>query len=418
MNKLNSKKKRGRFLIIKNDLPTGWKRLKLGEIGKFLKGKGLPKEHLASSGLPCIRYGEIYTTYDTVAKKLSSFVPKSLAKHSQPIQHNDIVFAGSGETREDIAKAVAYLGREVAYAGGDVIILRPEKKVDAAFLSHYLSTNEANHQKFKLAEGYSVVHIYPEELATIEVLLPPLPEQKRISRLFGHWEEAIGKLGALITQKELRRKALMQQLLTGKKRLRGFRGAWSRHTIGEIAEEVTTPNSDGEDLVVLSSTKHQGLVPSLEYFGRRIFSQDLSAYKVVPQNCFAYATNHIEEGSIGYQSKYKRALISPMYTVFRTTGRISNEFLFLLLKSHELIHQYRKRTEGSINRRGGLRWSEFSKIPIKLPSKQEQDAIEKVLRSAQTEIDLLSKKLEMLKEQKKGLMQKLLTGQIRVNKVR
>jgi type I restriction enzyme S subunit len=86
-------------------------------------------------------------------------------------------------------------------------------------------------------------------------------------------------------------------------------------------------------------------VPSLEYFGRKIYSDDLTTYKIVSKNCFAYATNHIEEGSIGYQNKYEKALISPMYTVFKTDGTIDDKYLFKLLKTHYYIHEYQKRME-------------------------------------------------------------------------
>ena len=142
---------------------------------------------------------------------------------------------------------------------------------------------------------------------------------------------------------------------------------------------------------------------------------DVSTYKVVPKNHFAYATNHIEEGSIGYQEIFDEALISPMYTVFKTDDSVTDDFFYKLLKSHNLIYQYQNRMEGSIDRRGGLRWDAFSIIKIRLPKKEEQIAIAQVLQTADTEIQLLKHKMEKLKEQKKGLMQVLLTGKKRLN---
>lgn len=103
-----------------------------------------------------------------------------------------------------------------------------------------------------------------------------------------------------------------------------------------------------------------------------------------------------------------------MYTVFKTNEQVHDEYLFKLLKSHHYIHQYCKRMEGSIDRRGGLRWDEFSKIIIHLPELEEQKAIAYLLKNAEEEKNLYEEKLAALQQQKKGLMQKLLTGEVRV----
>ena len=244
---------------------------------------------------------------------------------------------------------------------------------------------------------------------------PSKREQDAIAYVLSRWDICISKTQELIAAKELRKKALVQQLLTGKKRLTGFKGVWQHASINSIASELSIKNSKDKKLTVLSCTKHEGLVPSLEYFGRKVFSNDLSTYKVVPRNAFAYATNHIEEGSIGYQSRYDEALISPMYTVFKTSKSVNDEFLYSVLKTHKYVHEYQKRMEGSIDRRGGLRWDEFSKIRVPIPDFVEQTAIVKVLFATSREVVVLKQKLDLLKEQKRGLMQKLLTGQIRVN---
>ena len=206
----------------------------------------------------------------------------------------------------------------------------------------------------------------------------------------------------------------MQNLITGKMRLKGFSREWKLIHIRDVAKEVSIRNKSDKQLTVLSCTKYDGLVPSLEYFGRKIFADDVSTYKVVPINHFAYATNHIEEGSIGYQKIFDEALISPMYTVFKTDDSVNDDFFYKLLKSHNLVYQYQNRMEGSIDRRGGLRWDAFSIIKIRLPKKEEQAAISQVLQTADKEIQLLKTKCDKLKEQKKGLMQVLLTGKKRL----
>ena len=141
----------------------------------------------------------------------------------------------------------------------------------------------------------------------------------------------------------------------------------------------------------------------------------MSTYNVVPKNHFAYATNHIEEGSIGYQAYYNNGLISPMYTVFETDKeKVDDTYLFAVLKSHHLIYLYQAMMEGSINRRGGLRWDSFSTIKVDLPSIEEQKAISTFFQNADKEIEIQQQKLAARQKQKKGLMQVLLTGKRRI----
>jgi len=396
-------------------IPENWEVNRLGEIGNFSKGNGVPKDKIISKGYPCLTYGDLYTKYDFVIKNIKSFIDEETSKESKEINAGDICFAGSGETPEDIGKCAAYLENYPAYAGGDIVILSPNNNINSLWLSYLLNSDIGGKQRYKFAQGFSIVHIYPDNLKQIQIPVPPLPEQQRIVSVLSLWDAAIAKQTALIEKLTLRKRGLMQQLLTGKKRLKGFEGEWKRIPIKDFAKEVSIRNSNRDDYIVLSCTKYDGLVPSLEYFGKQIYSDDLSSYKIIPQGHFAYATNHIEEGSIGYQSKYEQGLISPMYTVFITDRkRVDDTFLFAVFKSHHLIHLYKSMMEGSINRRGGLRWDSFSTIKINLPSLVEQTAIASVLVEADKEIEIANKKLARLQEEKKGLMQVLLTGKRRV----
>lgn len=298
-----------------------------------------------------------------------------------------------------------------SYISEHAIAVQTNNENDISFLAYKLEFQNLN----RLSESSAQPGLSVEKLIRIKIQIPPLPEQKAIAQVLTTWDEAITKTQTLIKQKELSKKWLMQNLLTGKRRLQGFKDTWKNIHIKDVAREVSIRNREDKQLTVLSCTKYDGLVPSLEYFGRKIFADDVSTYKVVPKNHFAYATNHIEEGSIGYQEIFDEALISPMYTVFKTDDSVNDDFLYKLLKSHNLVYQYQNRMEGSIDRRGGLRWEAFSIIRIHLPEKEEQTAIAQVLQAADAEIHLLKTKMEKLKEQKKGLMQVLLTGKKRLN---
>lgn len=287
-------------------------------------------------------------------------------------------------------------------------------KADSLYCYYYLESSKGQKLTYRYIKGGAQPGLNCGDIEKYKIILPPISEQRSIAAVLSDMDRAINTNNQLIAQKELRKKWLMQVLLTGKKRLKGFDEPWSEVQIKDVAEEVSIRNKDDNDLTVLSCTKYDGLVPSLEYFGRKIYSDNLTTYKIVPKNHFAYATNHIEEGSLGYNNYPYAALISPMYTIFKTQNDIDDAFFYKLLKSHRLIYQYNARMEGSINRRGGLRWNGFSTIRIKLPSPEEQAAIARILTAADKEIDLLKEKTTKLMEQKKWMMQVLLTGKKRL----
>lgn len=331
---------------------------------------------------------------------------------------------------------------ESAYVAGDhpsaflpdtLWLLRPKKKdeVSMPWLGYMLRSGQYRRLLQRIASGtsQSMKKIQKGSFLGLHAATPPVTEQRKIAEILTTWDEALEKLDALIAAKDRRKKALMQRLLTGKRRLPGFDKSegqtesdkfgiwpadWSHAHIGDIAREVTHRNKNGDALPVLSCTKHRGLVRSEDYFGKRVFAEDTSGYRVVRRGEFAYATNHIEEGSIGYQDLCDAGLVSPIYTVFKTKSGVDDRYLFRILKSPLLIHLYQVNTSASVDRRGSLRYKEFAKINIWLPSEEEQSAIADVLDTCDAELDLLRRQRDALDHQKRGLMQRLLTGKIRV----
>ena len=211
-------------------IPEDWEVKRLGEVGSFSKGSGVPKDKIISEGHPCLTYGDLYTKYDFVIKDIKSFIDEETSKESKEINAGDICFAGSGETPEDIGKCAAYLENCPVYAGGDIVILSPNNNINSLWLSYLLNSDIGGKQRYKFAQGFSIVHIYPDNLKQIQIPVPLLPEQQRIVSVLSLWDTAIAKQTALIEKLTLRKRGLMQQLLTGKKRLKGF-GGGSFHAI-------------------------------------------------------------------------------------------------------------------------------------------------------------------------------------------
>jgi type I restriction enzyme, S subunit len=297
--------------------------------------------------------------------------------------------------------------------------------LDPQFLLEWLNFRVAYWKRFA-ASSRKDPNITKQDVADFPIPLLPMSQQTACASLISDWNAAILRTRQLIAALEIRTGVVSRKLLFGKNRLTGFACSgmrtlhgvtvpadWDTPAIGDIARECSAVNVSGERLPVLSCTKHNGLVDSLKYFGKQVFSQDTSKYKVVRRGQFAYATNHIEEGSIGYLDADAAGLVSPIYTVFEANhSRVDDCFLYGLLKTDIMRHIFEAKTSASVDRRGSLRWREFAQIQIPVPSLLEQRAICKVLSNAKREVVLLHAKLNRLIRQKRGLMHKLLTGRL------
>lgn len=400
-------------------LPENWRMKTIGEMIKFSGGSQPPRTNFVST--PQEGYVRLIQIRDYKTDKFATYIPSGMA--SKFCDKEDIMIGRYGPPIFQILR-----GLSGAY---NVALIKaiPQNGLLSRYAYHFLKSPSLYNFIDSLSQRSSgQTGIEMDELKDYPLPLPPEEEQKVLADVFDKWDRSIGLTEGQIAAKQERRVWLMQQLLTGKRRLPGFENNqerrntpfgtlptdWAYPRIGAVAKEASERNGEDAGRPVLSCTKHKGLVDSLAYFGKQIFSEDLSNYKIVRKNQFAYATNHIDEGSIGYQDAYEEALISPIYTVFQTDETIDDRFLFLVLKTETYRHIFASNTSASVDRRGSLRWSDFAKIHIPRPSINEQQAIVKVIDTADRELDLLRTQLDALREQKKGLMQQLLTGKLRV----
>lgn len=195
-----------------------WEVKRLGKLGAFLKGKGVKREEANSGDLPCIRYGEIYTHHNDYVRSFYSWISREVATTATRIRRGDVLFAGSGETKEEIGKCVAIVDDCEAYAGGDIVILRATN-VDPMFMGYYCNTPAVNAQKSSRGQGDAVVHISAAALASVEVMLPPIAEQTAIAAVLSDMDAEIAALESRRDKTRALKQAMMQELLTGRTRL-------------------------------------------------------------------------------------------------------------------------------------------------------------------------------------------------------
>ena len=379
---------------------TVWEYKQLSSLGSFSKGAGISKADLVPQGVPCIRYAEIYTKYNFQLRKCLSHIPAELTSQSAPIVYGNILFAGSGETAEDIGKSVAYLGEETAYASGDIIIftLNDKKATTPLFLAYYLNTI-GRKQLNRLGEGQSIVHIYPEELSKVSVPFPSTEEQQKIVEVLETWDKAIQLTRELIEQKELQKKYLMQQLLSGRIRLKGFTGKWIPCKLKEICAI-----RKGEQLNA-TELKDQGEYPCLNGgIAPSGYTDNWNTEK---------NTISISEGgnSCGYVNWNPKRFWAGGHCYTLSDIKANSEFLYFLLKNKEKHIMNLRVGSGLPN----IQRSSLENLSLSIPeSKEEQSQIGRLLIGVDIGIEFAQKYLAKLEEQKKGLMQVLLTGKVRL----
>lgn len=196
-----------------------WTTQKLGQIGRFRKGKGISRDQAEVEGVPAIRYGEIYTHHDIVVREFYTFIDKRVASQSERVFPGELLFAISGETPEEIGKCVTFTYEHEVYAGGDIIVFNPNSQ-DSIYLSYVLNSPQCVRQKIRFGQGKSVVHINAKNLADLVVKLPPHDEQVAIRTVLEKLQVIAEKANTRLKQLQNEKRALMQQLLTGKRRVK------------------------------------------------------------------------------------------------------------------------------------------------------------------------------------------------------
>ena len=384
-----------------NNIPQGYKATALGIIPQEWEVK---------------RLGEICTYF----KSGEGITSKDISENGQYPVYGGNGLRGYTDKKYTHDGAYILIGRQGALCGninyvtGKCYIsehaIAVQTKGDLSWLRYKLDFWNLNRYSESSAQpGLSV-----EKLVRYKLTVPPLAEQRKIAEVLGVWDEAIEKQARLIEKLALRKRALMQRLLSAKLRLPGFSDPWQNVKFCELFTKSIKTAEPLKKYEVLSVTK-EGIVAQKSYFNKDIASEDTSKYIVVERGDLAMSGLNFWMGSCHILTNFDEGIISPAYKVFKVTEHNNIDFIRDFVRSSMFLQALQGCSVigASIVRRN-LDKEMLYEWTFKIPSLKEQTAIAEVLTAADREIELAKEKLERLRRQKRGLMQQLLTGKKRI----
>jgi type I restriction enzyme S subunit len=304
-----------------------------------------------------------------------------------------------------------------------LVAIQTNQNTDTVWLYFYLTTCKQELEGKATQNAQKNINL--QVLKPLQILTPPLSEQNKIAKILSTWDKAISATERLIDNSKQQKKALMQQLLTGKKRLlddsgKRFEEEWEATMLGLLCNRVIEKNK-GQSTNVVTISAQQGLIRQEEYFKKSIASEILDAYFIIRKDQFAYNksySNGYPMGAIKRLKRYPDAVVTSLYICFeiKEDGLTDIDFLEHYFDSG-LLNQGLTKVAAEGGRAHGLlnvKPSDFMSLKLNLPSYSEQQKIASVLTNAEKKLSSLEGQLSDLKQEKKALMQQLLTGKRRV----
>ena len=373
-------------------IPEDWEVKRLGEVCNFLDSQRVP----IKDGDRVKMQGK-YPYYG--ASGIIDYVNDYLFD-------DDLILLGEdGANILTRSTPLAFLVSGKVWVNNHAHVLKTSTNHNRYYICNYLES--LSYDKYNT--GTAQPKLNREICENIPILLPNIYEQNKIADILQLWDTAIAKQTALIEQLTLRKRGLMQQLLTGKKRLKGFEEG-NFHRLGNYISECNRRNVGCNR--VLSVTNTRGFILQEEQFDKIVASNDTSNYKVVRRGEFAYNPSRVNVGSLAMLNDYDEGILSPMYIVFKANENINKKYLLQCLQSWWFRGHIPAYTQGSV--RDSLSFDGLCSMKFYIPTLQEQKAISSILERADKEIEIQKQKLAAMQAQKKGLMQVLLTGKKRI----
>ncbi len=406
-------------------LSSDWEWDTLGNLFDFRNGMNADKASYGF-GVKFINVMEVIYNESIVSEIVQGTVsatPNQLRDFE--VKRGDVLFNRTSEVTSEVGLTAVYQDDAPVVFGGFVIRGRPkDQRLNDDFNRYCFRISEIRKQIIQGGQGVVRSNIGQAELEKIKIRFPSKPEQQSIALVLMTIDGVLSKTQALIAQKELRKKGLMQRLLTGKKRLPGYSVEWKRVNMNTLFQRITRKNDQGCQKVVTISGR-LGFVSQTDYFNKVIASDILDNYFLLRRGEFSYNksySNGYPWGAIKRLKHENEAVVTTLYICFgiHPKAKVSASFMENFFESGRLnqglmrIAHEGGRAHGLLN----VVPDDFFNLDIRVPAFEEQEAIAGVLDVAEKEIQLLRTKAARLRDQKKGLMQVLLTGKKRLKAFR
>lgn len=292
-----------------------WRTYKLGELGSFDKGCGISRAESNTGNFPAVRYGELYTKHTDYVKQYYSHISDDVAQTAKRVTFGDILFAASGETKEEIGVCAAIVDRRDIFAGGDIVVFTPTTEINPIFLGTLLNMPFVQKQKSERGQGDAVVHIHADSLSEIIISMPEKNEQEAIATVIKDFNDEIEQLEKKLAKYQQIKQGMMQELLTGRIRLVDTDGKEQPKT-QVLQEKQPQPahNQHFDDAVMIAgivnafySEKYplgRKKVQKLLYLVRRKEQADISGFHKKAAGPYADEVRYKGGEPIAQKSKY------------------------------------------------------------------------------------------------------------------
>lgn len=395
-----------------NGLPAGWKKCSLGDLCDRI-GVGLAMgitQYYAEVGTKLVRNQNIRPDrfeYGDILYLTNEF---SETQTSKKLRSKDVITVRTGANIGDTCVVPQEFTGALTFT---TLISSPTKGVLwSEYLSYYINSEYGRSEVNRLMAGGGKGNLNSGELQKFQLSVPPFPEQQKIAAILSTWDRAIELTEKLIAAKQKRKQALMQQLLTGKVRFKEFEGKrWKEVKLGKLFKERR--ETGYLELPLLSITSGEGIVHRDSLERKDSSNADKSKYLRICPGDIGYNTMRMWQG-VSALSDHE-GIVSPAYTICTPRPEVDALFMSHLFKYPPLVHVFWRYSQGMVSDTLNLKFSAFATIKVHVPARDEQELIGQVLAKTDMEITFHTRKAEQLKTQKKGLMQQLLTGKVRVN---
>jgi len=397
----------------KNDIrnKSDWQKIPFGQIADFRNGINFLRKDFGHT----VKIVGVSDFQDRYVCDLSNLETVSISKPSNNedmVREGDLLFVRSNGNKNLIGRCllVPKISEPISHSGFTIRARIKNDSVIPEYVNLQMRTSLIRNQIFTEGGGTNISNLSQEILQRLLIPLPSKSEQKAIVDVLRVWDELALNLRKLIGCKIKTKQGLMQQLLTGKRRFPGCKGEWKKIRLGKLfleRDEINRP-----DLPLLSITSEKGIIPHSEMGRKDSSNEDKSLYKRIAVGDIGYNTMRMWQGVSALSPL--EGLVSPAYTICIPGPDAYGPFIAQLFKYPEVVHQFYRHSQGLVSDTLNLKFCNFAEIQVNVPDVFEQKKIASFFESVDNEIQKLNEYLQVLQIQKKGLMQKLLTGKIRV----